>query len=65
MLPFEDVLRVKGIQNFCKKILNYMVVGACQSLNISRQNIWFLENNRGLSKFFYGILHYRMTIIKL
>ena len=42
-----------------------MVVGARQSFQIIRQNTWFLENNRALSKFLYGILHYLIIIIKL
>ena len=29
-----------------------MVVGARQNFQISFENIWFLENNRGLFKFF-------------
>ena len=29
------------------------------------QNIWFLENNRALSKFLYKILHYLISIINL
>ena len=32
-----------------------MVVGARQSFQILRQNAWFLENNRALSKFLYEI----------
>ena len=28
-------------------------------------NIWFLENDRALSKFLFGILHYLISIIKL
>ena len=49
----------------CSKILNCRVVGVCQSFQIFRQNTWFLENNRALSKFLYGILHYLISIIKL
>ena len=33
-----------------------MVVEACQSFQILRQNTWFLENNSALSKFLYVIL---------
>ena len=42
-----------------------MVVGARHSSQIFRQNTWFLENNRALSKFLYGIWHYLNIIIKL
>ena len=48
-----------------KKILNCRIVGARQSFQIFRQNTWFLENNRALSKIFYGILNYLISIIKL
>ena len=33
--------------------------------SINSQNTWLLENNRVLSKFLYGILHYIISIIKL
>ena len=42
-----------------------MVVGARQSFHFFRQNAWFLEKNRALSKFLYGILHYLISITKL
>ena len=35
---------------FQQKILNSMVVGARQSFHFFKQNTWFLENNRALSK---------------
>ena len=47
------------------KILNCRVVGVHQSFYIFRQNNWFLENNRALSKFLYGTLYYLISIIKL
>ena len=40
------------------------LVGACQIFQFFKQNIWFLENNRALSKFLNGILHYLISIIK-
>ena len=42
-----------------------MIVGVCQNFKIFRQKTWFLENNRDLSKFLDGILHYLISIIKL
>ena len=39
------------------------IVGAPQSFQIFRQNTCFLKNNRALSKFLYGILHYLISII--
>ena len=50
---------------FQQKILNCRIVGARQSFQILRQNTWLLENNRALSKFLYGILHYVISIFKL
>ena len=47
-----------------QKVLNSMVVGARQNFQFSSQKTWFLENNRALSKFLYGILHYLISIIK-
>ena len=42
-----------------------LVVGARQSFQIFRQNTRFLENNRALPRFWYGILHYLINTIKL
>ena len=42
------LLSRKRVQNFSKKILNSMVVGARQSFQFFRQKPWFLGNNRGL-----------------
>ena len=42
-----------------------MVVGAHQNFHFFTQNTWFLENNRALSKFLYGVLHYLISITKL
>ena len=53
------------VQNFNKKLLKSMVVGARQSFQFYRQNTWFLENNRALSKFLYGTLPYLISITKL
>ena len=63
--PFVDTGKEKTCAKFQQKILNCGVVGACQSFQVFRQNTWFLENNRALSKFLYGILHYIISIIKL
>ena len=41
-----------------------MVVGARQNFQFLKQKTWFLENNRAMSEFLYGILHYLITIIK-
>ena len=51
--PFVHIGKEETCVKFQQKILNCMVVGACQSFSIFRQNIWFLENNRVLSKFKY------------
>ena len=55
---------LKSATNLQQKILNCRVVGDRQSFQIFRQNTWFLENKRALSKFLYGILHYAISIIK-
>ena len=43
---------------FQPKIVNFMVVGARQGFQSFRQKAWFPGNNRALSKFLYGVLHY-------
>ena len=63
--PFVDITKQKTCAKFQQKILNSMVVGARQSFQFFRQKTWFLENNRALPKFLYGILHYVISIIKL
>ena len=40
---------------FLQKSLNSMVVGA-------RQSFQFADNNRALSKFLYGFLHYLLVL---
>ena len=57
--------KYKMCAKFHQKILNCRIVGACQSFQVFRQSTWFLENNRALSKFLYGISHYLISIIKL
>ena len=47
------------------KYIELRIVGARQSFQIFRQKTWFLENNRALPKFLYGILHYLISIIEL
>ena len=49
---------------FQPKILNSTGDGARQSFQFVRQKTLFLENNRALSNFLYGILHYLISIIK-
>ena len=55
--PFVDIVKYETCAKFQQKTLNRRVVGARQIFQIFRQNTWFLENNRALSKFLYGILH--------
>ena len=63
--PFVDIGKLETHARFQLKIFNYMVVRACQSFQFFGQNTWFLKNNRALSKFLYGILHYLISIITL
>ena len=58
-------LNRKHVQNFGKKLLNFMTVGGCQSFQFFRQITWFLGSNRALSKFRYRILHNLVSITKL
>ena len=63
--PFVDIGKNKTCAKFQQKILNCRAAGARQSFQIFRQNTWFLENNRALSKLLYGISHYLISIVKL
>ena len=45
-----------------QKILNSVVVGAF-NFNFSEKKPWFLENDRALSKFLYGVSPYIISII--
>ena len=63
--PFVDNGKKETCAKFQQRILNYRAVGARQGFLIFRQNIWFLEKNKALSKFWYGILHYSVSVIKL
>ena len=62
---FVDIGKKETCAKFQPKILNCRVLGARQNSQIFRQNTWFVENNRALSKLLYGILHYLTSIIKL
>ena len=44
----QTLLSKKRAQNFSKKVLNSMLVGAGQSVQFFRQKTWFLGKNRGL-----------------
>ena len=61
---FVDIGIQETSVKFQQKILNSMVVGARQNFQFFRKT-WFLENNWGLSKSLYGILHYLISIVKL
>ena len=63
--PSVDIGKKETCAKFQQKILNCRVVWAHQSFQTFRQNTWFLQNNRALSKFLHGILHYLISTIKL
>ena len=63
--PFCRHWKVGNVCKVSAKKINCRVVGARQSIQIFRQNTWFLENNRALSKLLYGIWNYLISIIKL
>ena len=57
-----------SLENVCKsstKISNFVIVGADQSFQFFWQIVWFLGNDRALSKFRYQILYNLITITKL
>ena len=58
------VLQIGAVFFYYKLGQTLLQIGAASLLQI-RQNTWFLENNRALSKFLYGILHYLISTIKL
>ena len=60
--PFVYIGKKETCAKFQQKILNCRVVGAHQSFQIFRQNASFLVNNKALSKFLRGILHYLICI---
>ena len=62
---FVDIGKSETCAKFQQKILNSVVVRARQSFKFFRQKTWFLESNRALSKFLYGILHYLLSTSSL
>ena len=44
---------------FQEKLVHSRLVGARKKVT------WFIKNNRALSKFWYGFLHYLISIIKI
>ena len=55
--PLVDIGKLETCAKFQQKILNCRVDKARQSFQIFRQNTWFLDSKRALSKFLYGILN--------
>ena len=49
--PFVDIGKWETCGKFQQKLLNSLVVGACQSFQCFRQNKWFFAKKRGSSKF--------------
>ena len=62
---FVDICKSGTCAKFQQKLLKSLLVAARQSFQFFRQSTWFLESNRALSKFLYGILHYLISIPKL
>ena len=63
--PTHAFVDIGFCRQFQQKLLNCRVFGARQSFQFFRQNTWFLGNNRALTKFLYGTLHYLISTIKL
>ena len=61
---FVDIGKQETCAKFQRKMLNSMVIGAPQNFQFFKYKTWFLENNRALSKFLYGVSHYLISIIK-
>ena len=65
---FADIVQTEACAKFQQKILNSVVVRACQNSQFFRQITWFLRNKKikkALSKFKHWILHDLISIIKL
>ena len=62
--PIVDIGKLETGAKFQQKILNSMVVGACQCFQFFRQITGFLRNNGALPKFKYWISHHLDSIIK-
>ena len=52
--PFVDIGKTETCAKFQQKILNSMVVGACQSFPFFRQITWFIGNKITLSNVSIG-----------
>ena len=55
------MLSSKRLQNFSKNILNSIVIGACQSFQLFRQNTWFLGNRYRNLRYFIRIINYEIN----
>ena len=62
---FVDIGKQETCEKFQQKLFKSMVVGARQLCQFFKQNTWFLESNRTLPKFLYGIWHCLISITKL
>ena len=60
-----DIVKQETCAKFQQELGKSLVFVARQSFPFFRRNTWFLENNRILSKFLYGILHCLISITKL
>ena len=58
--PFKHIGKQETCAKFQQKLISSMIVVA----PFFRQNTLFLKNNRALSKFLFGILHYLISITK-
>ena len=63
--PFLDNGKYKTCAKFQQKNMELQDSWSLSKFSTFRQNTWFLKNNKALSKFLYGILHYLISVIKL
>ena len=62
---FVEIAKKETIKKkYLQKIFNSMVVRARQNFQFFKQNTWFLESSRALSKFLYRISLCFISIIK-
>ena len=53
--PFVEISKQGTCARFQQKILNFMLIGACQNLQFFKQTTCVLGNNRDLFKFRYQV----------
>ena len=63
--PAHSFVEVGNMCDVSAKIIELWGIWSLSQFSNFQKNTWFFEDNRALSKFLYGILHYLVGIIKL